>query len=109
MQEVANITIWTDHKIKFKFPIPVEKMKASVILSQNGSRILEFTSGSSSLTLSENEIILSLTPSETGKFSANDKNSFAIAQINLLYEGVRHATRPVRIPIHSNLKAEVMQ
>lgn len=84
-------------------------MKATVTLSQNGAVVLEYTDDSSSVSKSENEIILFLTQEDTGKFSPAAPNAFAVAQINLLYEGVRHATRPVRIPVHSNLKTEVME
>ncbi len=108
-KEVTNITVFTDHTIKFTFPIPIDRMKAAVTLSQNGSVVLEYTDESPCLSKLENELTLSLTPTDTGKFSPAGPNAFAVAQINLLYEGVRHATRPVRIPVYSNLKAEVME
>lgn len=60
------------------------------------------------MTVSENIVTLQMTPEETGKFSAGMPGACAIAQINLVIDGVRRATRPVRIPIYANLKAEAM-
>ncbi len=58
------------------------------------------------MSISGNELTLKMTPAETSLFSAEQTDAFALLQINVVKDGERRATRPIRIPVRANLKAE---
>lgn len=92
--------------MKFTFPVSVEESELYITLTQNGKKIIEYTEKSSGVSRKDNTVTLKMVPSETSLFSAANTDAFALVQINLIFGGERHATRPIRIPIHANLKAE---
>lgn len=92
--------------MKFTFPVSVEESKLYITLTQNGTRILEYTETSPGVTLEENTVTVKMLPGETALFTADEPDAFALVQVNLIFDGERHATRPMRVPIRANLKAE---
>lgn len=95
--------------MKFTFPVSVEESTVYITLTQNGTKIIEYTEASPGVTLSENVITLKMNPGETALFSADETDAFALVQINLIFDGERHATRPMRVPIRKNLKSEAAE
>ncbi len=93
--------------MKFVFPVFVEESEIYITLTQNGEKVIEYTHESSGVTLEDNTVTLRMTESETSLFAADAPDSFALVQVNIIYGGDRHATRPIRVPIRKNLKAEV--
>ncbi len=94
--------------MKFTFPVSVEESNVYITLTQNGERIIEYTEASPEVTLAENTVTLKMTPGETALFDAAETDAFALVQINLLFDGERHATRPMRVPVRANLKSEAL-
>lgn len=86
----------------------MDGQRISIVFYQMGKRIIEYTEKNNSVTISNNEVILHMTPEETAKFSTDMPNAFAAAQINIVGDAYRRTTCPVRIPVHANLKSEVM-
>ncbi len=92
--------------MKFTFPVSVEGSKLYITLTQNGEKIIEYTDESAGVFIADNTVTLTMTVSETSLFSADSPDAFALMQINLVFGGERHATRPMRVPIRKNLKSE---
>lgn len=93
--------------MKFTFPVSVEESKLYITLTQNGTRIIEYTEASTGVTLEQNTVTLKMIPGETALFTADDPDAFALVQLNLIFtDGERHATRPMRVPVRANLKSE---
>ncbi|MCD7787528.1 MAG: hypothetical protein LUH59_01175 [Firmicutes bacterium] len=100
------ITCFTNHKIDFIFDESVEDAKIYITFSQGGRTVIEYSSGDGSIELSDCTVSLSMTPDETGLFDAGARACGAVVQCNVIKDGTRRATRPVKIPVHMNLKAE---
>lgn len=92
--------------MKFTFPVSVEESELYITLTQNGETVIEYTEESSGVSVCKDTVTLKMTPSETSLFSAANTDAFALVQINLVADGERHATRPIKFPVRANLKAE---
>lgn len=100
------ITCFTNHKIDFVFDESVEDATIYITFSQGGRTLIEYSSDDGSIELSDCTATLSMTPDETGLFDADARARGTVVQCNVIKDGTRRATRPVKIPVHMNLKAE---
>ncbi len=102
------MTVYTNERLRFSFPAPLDGAAVSLVFSQGGKRVLEFTDSDPCMTVSGKKLTLELTPEDTARFSP-ETDEGAVAQFNILKNGKRRASCPIYIRVHPNLKAEKME